>query len=112
MKSHEKSIKPFGLRVRKLETENILIDEKNYKNLETHLFLFFFFFCGENGGYFFKSFYHFHPLHRHLNISWAITAKSLPLHIASGQTRTRNLWFLSASQIETHERLEKIEKYV
>ena len=44
MKNHQKSIKPFGLRVRKLETENILIDEKNYKNLETHLFLLFFFF--------------------------------------------------------------------
>ena len=75
-------------------------------------FFILFFFCGENGGYFFKSFYHFHPLHGHLNISWAITAKSLPLHIASSQTRTRNLWFLGASQIETHERLEKIEKHV
>ena len=27
--------------------------------------------------------YHFHPLHRHLNISRAITVESLPLHIAS-----------------------------
>ena len=39
--------------------------------------------------------YHFHPLHRHLDISWAITAESSPLHIASSQTRTGNLWFLS-----------------
>ena len=35
--------------------------------------------------------YHFHPLHRHLNISRAITAESSPLHIASSRTRTRNL---------------------
>ena len=32
--------------------------------------------------------YHFYPLHRHLDISWAITAQSSPLHIASSQTRT------------------------
>ena len=42
--------------------------------------------------------YHFHPLHRHLDISGAITADSLPLHIASSRTRTGNLWFLSASR--------------
>ena len=35
--------------------------------------------------------YHFHPLHRHLGISRAITAESSPLHIASSQTRTGNL---------------------
>ena len=40
--------------------------------------------------------YHFHPLHRHLDISRAITAESSPLHIASSQIRTGNLWFLSA----------------
>ena len=27
--------------------------------------------------------YHFHPLHRHLDISWAITAESSPLNILS-----------------------------
>ena len=37
--------------------------------------------------------YHFHPLHRHLDISRAITAGSSPLHIASSRTRTGNLWF-------------------
>ena len=42
--------------------------------------------------------YHFHPLHRHLHISWVITAESLPLHIASSRTRTGNLWFPSASR--------------
>ena len=41
--------------------------------------------------------YHFHPLHRHLDISRAITAESSPLHIASSRTRTENLWFPSAS---------------
>ena len=41
--------------------------------------------------------YHFHPLQRHLDISLVITAESSPLHIASSWTRTRNLWFPSAS---------------
>ena len=41
--------------------------------------------------------YHFHPLHIHLDISWAITAKSSVLHIASSQNQFRNLWFPSAS---------------
>ena len=31
-------------------------------------------------------FFHFHPLHRHLDISRAITAESSPLHIASRLT--------------------------
>ena len=35
--------------------------------------------------------YHFHPLHGHLDISWAITAESSLLHIASCRTRTGNL---------------------
>ena len=42
--------------------------------------------------------YHFHPLHRHLDISRAITAESSHLHIASSRTRTGNLWFPSASR--------------
>ena len=42
--------------------------------------------------------YHLHPLHRHLDISRAIAAGSSPLHIASSQTQTRNLWFQSASR--------------
>ena len=36
--------------------------------------------------------YHFHLLHIHLDISWAITAESSLLHIASSQTWTRNLF--------------------
>ena len=42
--------------------------------------------------------YHFHPLHRHLDISRAITAESSPLHIASSRTRAGNLWFPSPSR--------------
>ena len=44
------------------------------------------------------SHYHFHLLHRHLHISWAITAESTPLHIASSRTRTWSLWFPSTSR--------------
>ena len=40
--------------------------------------------------------YHFNPLHRHWDISRAITAGSSPLHIASSWNRTGNLWFPSA----------------
>ena len=39
--------------------------------------------------------YHFQPLHRHLDISRAVTAEGSPLHIASSQTRTGDLWFPS-----------------
>ena len=38
-------------------------------------------------------FYHFHSLHRHLDISRVITLGSTPLHIAIRGTRTWNLWF-------------------
>ena len=38
-------------------------------------------------------FYHFYPLHRHLNISWVIAAESLPLGIAGSRNRTQNLWY-------------------
>ena len=41
---------------------------------------------------------HFHPLHRHLDISQAITAKSSPpLHKASSRNLTGNACFPSAS---------------
>ena len=42
--------------------------------------------------------YHFHPLHRQLDISRAIAAESSPLRIASSRTRAGNLWFPSASR--------------
>ena len=41
--------------------------------------------------------YHFHTLHRHLDISRVITTENSPLHIASSRTRIGNLWFPSAS---------------
>ena len=37
--------------------------------------------------------YHFHPLHRHLDINWVIATESSRLHIGSSRTRTGNLWF-------------------
>ena len=42
--------------------------------------------------------YHFHPLHRLLDISWVIAAKSSPLQKASSQSRTGNLCFPSAGR--------------
>ena len=41
--------------------------------------------------------YHFHPLHRHLDICRAITVESTHIHIGSSRNRTGNLWFPSAS---------------
>ena len=41
--------------------------------------------------------YHFYSFHRHLDISWVITAESSPLHIGCSQTQTGNLWFPSRS---------------
>ena len=42
--------------------------------------------------------YHFHTLHRHLDISRAIAVEGSPLHIANNRNRTGNLWFPSASR--------------
>ena len=53
---------------------------------------------GKGEGIFLTPLYHFHPLHRHLDISRAIIAESSPLHIGSSRTRTGNLWFPSASR--------------
>ena len=54
--------------------------------------------AGEGGGISLTPHYRFHPLHRHLDISQAITAESSPLHIASSWTPTGNLCFPSASR--------------
>ena len=35
--------------------------------------------------------YHFHLLHRHLEISWMATGESSPVHIASSRISTENL---------------------
>ena len=45
--------------------------------------------------------YYFYPLHRHLDISRAITAENSPLHIASSQARTGNLWFSERKSLTT-----------
>ena len=53
---------------------------------------------GKGEGIYLTPLYHFHPLHRHLDISRAIAAESSPLQIAGSRTRTGNLWFPSASR--------------
>ena len=60
----------------------------------------------EKGGISLTPHYHFHPLHRHLDISQAITAGRSPLRIGSSSwTRTRNLWFsLSTKLISQNEK--------
>ena len=44
--------------------------------------------------------YHFHLLHRHIDISRVIAAGSSPLHIASSRTQTGNVWF--PAQVANH----------
>ena len=44
------------------------------------------------------TFYHVHPLHRHLDISQVIATESSLLEIAGNQTRTVNLWIPNASR--------------
>ena len=83
----------------------------NYLKKYSRTYLYFFFYlsfllqtftnhrtAGEGEGISLTPHYHFHPLHRHLDISWAITAESSLLHIASCRTQTGNLWFPSASR--------------
>ena len=53
---------------------------------------------GKGEGIFLSPHYHFHSLHRHLDISQAIAAGGSPLHIASSRTRAWNLWFPSANR--------------
>ena len=87
---------------------NFINVEGCFRLLSCFFFVWFFFFYlgfhehslftgrqGKGEGIFLTPLYHFHPLHRHLDISRAITAENSPLHIA---TRTGNLWFPSASR--------------
>ena len=53
---------------------------------------------GKGEGISLSPLYHFHPLHRHLDISQVITAESSTLHRATSRTRTGNLWFPSANR--------------
>ena len=54
--------------------------------------------AGEGEAFCLTPLYHFHLLQRHLDISWAITADSSPLHRASSRTQTGNPWFPNASR--------------
>ena len=83
---------------------------KTYAKADIKVFLFFFYLgflsqtftihetAGEGEGIYLTPLYHFHLLHRHLDISRAITAESSPLHIVGSRTRTGNLWFPSATR--------------
>ena len=80
----------------------LMLKKPVFLNVKLKLFSFwvFFFhehsrFTGQQGkgeGIYLTPLYHFHLLHRHLDISRAVTAESSPLHISS-RTRTRNLRF-------------------
>ena len=39
-------------------------------------------------------FYHFHPLHRHLDIGWVIAVGSSPVCIAGSCNQAWNLWYM------------------
>ena len=54
--------------------------------------------AGEIGAISLTTHYHFHSLHRHLNISREIAAERSPLHIAGSRGRPGILWFPSASR--------------
>ena len=81
----------------------------NFYHSEIADFFFFFFYqgflsqpftnhgtAGEGEGISLATYYHFHPLHRYLDISRENTAESSLLH---SRTRTRNLWFPSARKL-------------
>ena len=50
---------------------------------------------GKRKGISLTTHYYFHPLHRHLDISRAITADGSPLRIASSRAQAGNLWYPS-----------------
>ena len=55
--------------------------------------------AGGRGGHFFNSHFHFHLLHRQLDISRAITAESSPLLVQLiSWTQNGNLWSPDASR--------------
>ena len=80
---------------------------KIYDNIKLHFFSIWVFFHnhsritglqGKGEGFSVIPHHHFHPLHRHLDISRAVTVENTPLHIGSSRTRNGNLWFPSASR--------------
>ena len=90
-----------------LDLFHFLNDCENNHSVEVKLFFSIWFFFhkhsritglqGKGEGIPLTPHYHFHLLHRHLDVSWAITAESPLLHIVSNWTWTRNLWLLSGS---------------
>ena len=79
----------------------------NYLKKYSRTYLYFFFYvsfllqtftnhrtAGEGEGISLTPHYHFHPLHRHLDISWAITAESSLLHIASSRALDHDQLFV------------------
>ena len=100
-------------RLRHSHLNNVIFSYLNFDSMRNRFFFFLFFFSiwiffhehsritelqGKGEGFSLTPHYHFYSLHRHLDISWAITAENSPLHIASSRTRTGNLWFPSASR--------------
>ena len=57
--------------------------------------------AGEGGANSLSPLYHFLPLHRHLDISRAITTESSPLHIASSRTRAQEPLFSERKSLTT-----------
>ena len=57
---------------------------------------------GEGEAIYLTPLYHFDLIHRRLDISRAIAAKSSPLHIARSRTWTANLWFPSVDWRRLH----------
>ena len=54
---------------------------------------------GKGEGILLTPHYHVHPLHRHFDIDWVITAESSPLHIASSRIWTGNASRLPLSYV-------------
>ena len=71
--------------------------------------------AGEGGGHFSlpTPHYHFHPPHRHLDISRTITAESSPLHITSSRTQTRETLVSERKSltIKLHERFSSPQNH-
>ena len=95
-------------RLRHSHLNNVIFSYLNFDSMRNRFFFCLFFFSiwiffhehsritelqGKGEGFSLTPHYHFYSLHRHLDISWAITAENSPLHIASSRTRTRNLCY-------------------
>ena len=91
-----------------INSVTVLIASINIKGLNIHIYFSIWVFFhehlritglqGKGEGISLTPHYHFHPLHRHLDISRAITAESSTLLVASKRTQTGNLWFPRASR--------------